>query len=425
MTRKSRVICAFLILALLLSGCTLGTIDELYCLPKRSEEYENLQAVLDKAMNGLEYCAPTYGEFCQAMQTADLDGDGVEEYLLFAKDNSDKPLKVLIFCQLASGYVLMDTIEGYGFGYDFVDYAQMDDKPGLELVIGRQVSEQVPRAVAVYRFTSGFSRQLLSTSYSQIVTDDFDGDGISEIFTLSSGASGKSYGAARLYSYRDGELQPSAEILISASMTGFKQMLTGNLSDGTKAVYVTCATNNQNLVTDIFVVGDGHLTSLAKGLYSQTLHNYYVYPDDMDADGVPELPRLIPLDTHPDSHRQEYMVEWYTLDSACRETVKMRTYHNLQENWYLELSDELLQDLSVQQTDSGYTFYCANAPIFTIYTLTDADREEQSKLPNRLVLYSGESVIYAAELAEEESAYHDLLMQLFHPIRVDVNTERD
>lgn len=423
--RKKWIICALLSIALLLSGCTLGTIDELYCLPKRLEENENLQAIIDKAMGGLEYCAPSYGEYCQAMQTADLDGDEVDEYLVFAKDNSDKPLKILIFCQLASGYVLMDTIEGYGFGYDFVDYAQMDDKPGLELIIGRQVSEQVPRAVSVYRFTSGFSRQLLSTSYAQIATADFDGDGISEIFTLSPGISGKNYGTARLYSYSDGELHPSAEMLLSASMTGFKQMVTGALADGKNAIYVTFAATNQNLATDIFVVEDGQLAAVAMGLSSDALHNYYVYPYDMDEDGVPELPRLIPLGTQTDSYRQEYIVEWYALDSAANETVTCKTYHNLLDNWYLELTDELMEGLSVQQTDEGCIFYAYGVPVFTIYALTDADREEQAKLPNRFVLYSGESVIYAAELADEESDYRNILMQLFHPIRVDVKTERD
>ena len=46
-----------LIVAMLLTGCML-TVDQMYCLPKRSEAFRNLQAAIDSAMAGLSYCAP-------------------------------------------------------------------------------------------------------------------------------------------------------------------------------------------------------------------------------------------------------------------------------------------------------------------------------------------------------------------------------
>ena len=146
-----KMIAVILAATVLLSGCGLLTLEELYCPPKRSEDYDNLQSVIDKAMRDLTYCAPISGENQQAVQTADLDGDGVDEYLLFAQDSSETPLKILIFCQLASGYMLMDTIEGYGFAFEFVEYAQMDDRDGVEIIVSRQVSEELARSVSVYR----------------------------------------------------------------------------------------------------------------------------------------------------------------------------------------------------------------------------------------------------------------------------------
>mgnify|MGYP000087338040 FL=1 len=42
-----------LILAsLLLTGCALQTVDEMYALPKRSKEYDSLQSAIDSAMYG-------------------------------------------------------------------------------------------------------------------------------------------------------------------------------------------------------------------------------------------------------------------------------------------------------------------------------------------------------------------------------------
>lgn len=427
MTKMLRVLAVLIAVSVLLSGCVLGTLDELYCLPKRSEEYENLQAVVDKAMAGLEYCAPSYGENRQFMQVADLDGDGIDEYLVFARDDSDKPLKILIFCQLASGYVLMDTIEGYGFGYDFVSYAQMDDKPGLEIIVGRQVSEQVLRSVSVYRFTSGFSRQLLSTGYSQISTMDLDDDGISEMFLLSPGASEKSHGTARLYSFYDGELQRSPEILLSASMSGFKMLLPGKLKDGKKVIYVTCASTDQSLVTDIFTMENKQLTTFASSIFSEAIHNFYVYPQDIDADGVLELPRIVPLNQVTSDQRQEYMVQWYVLSSDNKATVKRSTYHNFLDNWYLDLENFDVEQLSVIQSETDCAFYYDGEKLFSIMVLTDADREEQANQAGRIILYRGETSLYVAALEDFalELNLEWTLRNQFHPIRVEVNTERD
>ena len=427
MVNARKILLLLLLMALTFTGCAMATVEELYCLPKRSEEYENIQAVIDKAMQGLTYSAPIYGDNRHFLQVADLDGDGIDEYLVFAKDNSDKPLKIMIFCQLASGCVLMDTIEGYGFGFDFVSYAQMDDRPGVELIVGRQVSDQVMRSVSVYRFTSGFARQLLNTSYNEITTTDMDLNGVGELLLLSAGPSEKSAGSAKLYSYRDGELQRSAEIQLSASMNGFQLLHSGVLQDGTPAIYVTCSADSQKLVTDIFVHDRGDLLAFAKGITVATLDNYYVYPQDLDNDSVLELPRLVELPSLEEGDAPQYLIEWYSLDSQGNENKKFFTYHHYPQNWYLDLEKECLSGLSVRQSEHGSTIYYEGKPYVTILALTDADREEQSQQPDCIILHSGETVIYVAVLHESEieQDISKALLTRFHSIRVELNTEED
>lgn len=427
MNKVKRLLVLILASALLLSGCAMATLDKLYCLPKRSEEYENLQAVFDKAMQGLQYCAPINGDNRLVHQTADLDGDGVDEYLIFAKDDSAKPLKILIFAQLASGPVLMDTIEGYGFGYDFVSYAELDDRPGVELIVGRQVSDQVMRSVAVYRFSSGFARQLMNTSYHEITSTDMNRDGIAELFVLTAGPSEKSAGSARMFTFQDGDVQRSAEIPLSAPMSGFKMLSNSVLEDQVPAIFVTSTADNQNLVTDIFVMNRGELTTLVSGLSISSVENYYVFPEDINGDGVMELPRLLPLQQMQEEDPSEYIIDWYQLSSQLQEHGKLLTYHNYAQNWYLEVDRQILQKLSVAKTENGTDFFYDGEKLMTIMALTDADREEQSKLPGSTVLYGGETVIYVA-IVEENTASKDnieLLIRRFHPIRVELNTEED
>ncbi len=75
---KSKIVGLILTLFIcvgMMSGCGIKTVDELYCLPKRSEDYHELQSAIDGVMSGLEYCAPILGENQQTIQFADLTGD--------------------------------------------------------------------------------------------------------------------------------------------------------------------------------------------------------------------------------------------------------------------------------------------------------------------------------------------------------------
>ena len=106
MNRKRITFWLLIMVAILLSGCSVRTIDQMYCLPKRSEGYLNLQSAMDEAMVGLEYHAPISGSNQQPVQTADLDGDGDMEFLVFARGNDKKPLKILIFTNDKENYYL-------------------------------------------------------------------------------------------------------------------------------------------------------------------------------------------------------------------------------------------------------------------------------------------------------------------------------
>ena len=431
--RKKIYICLLLLVAsLVLSGCALRTVEELYCLPKRSQSENDLQSVIDNAMKGLEYAAPQSGENRLVVQRADLDGDEVEEYLLFAKDDSEKPLKILIFCKLASGYVLMDTIEGYGFGFDFVAYAQMDDRPGVEIIVGRLVSEEVVRSVSVYRFSSGFSRHMLSTSYSRMSVADLDEDGMSELLLLNQSTSETGRGTVTMYAYKDEELQQTAQLPVSTPATEYKQMDTSYTPDGKRAVYVTCAQGDA-LVTDVFGSKDGVFATLATGLKSDVLNHNLVYPSDIDGDGVLELARLVPMQKLEDKP-QQYLVQWYCVDSAGVQIIKCHTYHSFADNWYMLWPEELCQKLLADRSKQECVFSVATEtgegklPIVTITALQDADREELAKQPGRIVLYRGDSVIYVADLHENAAFFgltQDILIARFHLIRADLNTQED
>lgn len=432
MASKMKIFVLLLVAATLLGGCSLRTLDELYCPPKRSEDYDNLQSLIDEAMEDLTYSAPISGQNPQAVQNADLDGDGVDEFLLFAKDDSENPLKILIFCQVASGYVLMDTIEGYGFAFDFVTYAQMDDREGVEIIVGRRVSDELARSVSVYRFTSGFSHKLLSTGYAQLAVSDLNEDGLTELLLFNAGASESNNGMAMLYTFTNGELQRRDMATMSKPISSLHQVEAGLLEDGTPAVFVTSAEEENSLIVDVFAVVQDVLVNLSQGIQIPSVRNYLVYPTDIDGDGVVELAQPVEMEPVRADAPAEYLLEWNSLDISGTRKVKAYTYHDFADGWYLFLDQLWAGQMRAERTEDDCACYLPDKAtgklqrVMTVYAFTGSDRENQAAQKGRLTLYKGDSIIYAADLEETAALYgitEEYLLANFRPIRMEWNTE--
>lgn len=426
-----------LAVVLLLSGCNMYAVSELYALPKRSEEHNNLQSLIQNAMSDGEYSAPLTGDNQQTVQAVDLNGDGEDEYLLFARDSSDKPLKIFVFSGDGEKYELLDTIESAGSAFDQVEYIHMDDRPGYEIVVGRQVSDQVVRSVSVYSLIDGQLEQVMTANYTEFLCCDLNSDGMSELFVLQPGEG--TNGVAVVYGMKDKALERSQEVSMSEPAENVMRIMFGRLADGVRAVYVASSVTGSNgVITDVYALIDGQLTNISLSTESgnsvQTLRNYYIFADDIDDDGVLELPSLISMRStylSEDESSSQYIIRWYAMTSDGTEVDKMYTYHNYVGGWYLELDGSLADRYYVEQKGSSYEFSLWNEDfseiekLMTVYVLTGQKREEQALTDNRFILYRGESTIYAANLDVLSTNFgmsQDSLIDSFNLIQQDWKT---
>ena len=436
--RLIKLIVLLSLLAIFFSGCSFKTVDEMYRLPKRSEAFYDLQVVMDAARAGLDYCAPLAGEQRQTVQMADLDGDLEDEYLLFAKGTSNFPLRILIFDKTEDSYVHIDTIESSGSAFDVVEYVQMDERPGMELVFGRQLNDQVIRSLSVYTFRDGQAHQLVSTNYSKFLTANLNGDKYSELIVIRPGDSLTDHGIVEMYSVEDNIMERSVEASMSAPVDNIKRLLVGKLHNGQTAVYVASSVGDSALVTDVYALVNDSFTNVTfsneSGTSVKTIRNYYVYAEDIDSDGVVELPCVIPMKQLPRvgaSASDQYLIRWYAMTADGGEVDKRYTYHNFVGGWYLEVDSIISSRLTVAQRSSDFDFYLWDESgeiadhLMTISVFTGQNRLEQSAANGLLPIFSTESVVYAValeELAEDYGITVQKLKDTFHLIRQDWKT---
>ena len=434
MKNRIKHLAVFVFVALLLTGCGMKTVDQMYAVPRRSAAYQELQKAIDRVMSGMNYCAPLSGDNPQTVQMADLDGDGEDEYLLFAEGSTDLPLKIFIFQRQGEDYTLWHTIESRGADYELVEYVDMDGRPGKELVVGRQLSDQVLRNLAVYTFASGSCEQLMAVNYSKFVTVDLDQDSLTDLMVISPGDQDEDVAVATLYCYRDGTISRSREARLSEQVENIKRIMVSRLYGGISAVYVASSAAESAIITDVFAVKDGKFTNVSlsneSGASIQTLRNRYVYAVDIDSDGALELPGLIdmiPIQNNSNVSTR-HLIRWYTMTLDGEEINRRYTFHNFDGGWYLTLNEEWAPRVSVTEGAGVYTFFVWNEKfdkaekLLSIYALTGSDRSILAEQEDRFTLYKTDGVTYAAVLEAAAPSYGvsaDNLPECFHLIHMD------
>ena len=428
-----------LLLTLVLSGCFVKTVDELYTLPKHSDEYNDLQNAIDGLMaQGAAYSAPVSGANQQSVQLADLDGDGQDEAIVFLKTGGDKPLGAYIFDLIDGAYQNIAVIEGGGTAFASAEYVQLDNEGGVEILIGRKLSDQVIQTLGVYSLSDGHIVELMNANYSEYTLADLDGDGNKDIFLIRFDAE-QAQGVAELYRFRDGQMAREPEAQLTAGVQSVRRIVAGDLTRNVPAVFTAGVYPEEGIVTDVFAFRGGsfqNVTLADEDRAVQTVRNYYVYATDIDTDGLIELPELVPLARTENSDDGDSLIQWYNLDLAGNRTVKQTTYHNFSAGWYLKLPEEWAGHLTVARGDevsgvrgtafSGYLYSPEHSePIFTIYAFTGEDRNQLAAADGRFVLSKKGDVTYAASFGTDRRAKgltEEDLKAMFNYIHIDWNS---
>jgi len=438
MRRWNWLIC--LVLLLCLSGCYLKTGEELYSLPQPPEDYLDLQNALSAILDeGAEYAAPVSGANRQSVQLVDLNADGEKEAVAFFRGTGDRPLRLCIFQKAADTYQLCATIDGAGSAIDSVEYINIDGRPGLEIILGWQVSDSVAQYLGVYALDGWRVTELMSASYSEYCTVDLDSNGQSELFLLKGDAEGRT-GVAQLYRYDGSQMEKEPDVAMSVGVENLRRMITGWMEPGVMAVFAASSYEQSGIVTDVFVLQDdlfynASVSPDGSGLSAQTVRNYYIYADDIDSDGIIELPKPVQLPLAREGDTENFWaISWYNLTLEREQVPKRLTYHNYSAGWYLDLPEDWLEELTVYRTEGNagwiYTFARWNGegeeptPLMHISPISGSG----ARLSNGwFVLGTVSDVTYAALIPPEAAEWSgsldkEELIERFHVIRYDWNT---
>ena len=414
-----------LLACLLLAGCQMdSTVEELFTLPRLPTEYTTLSRQLDQLLSeGYEYMAPTSGRNIQSLQMVDIDGDGQDEALAFFRlSNGEKPLKIYVFHSREDSYELASIIESSGTAIDSIYYEDLTGDGRKELIVGWKISSDV-QTVTVYDMRPG-PVQLMQSNYTRLSFQELNGDGIPSLLLLRTNSDNQP--VAEFCSWQDGSLSVSHRCALSSTMAELNQgsVVTGKLDQDTPAVFITGINSQGIAVTDILVwQEDAGLVNAAldrsTGLSTATAPYRQLTPQDINGDGITELPR--PDSSVSDTKQADGMVFWEQYRPDGLVTVE-RTYHCLSGGWYFILPEDRTGEVTALASDAGIgetqvTLSVQGEKALSICALTGENRERRALRGNRVVLKRRTGTIYAAEtLSETYSLDEETLRQNFNLI---------
>ena len=454
--RKTILLLFCLLLAL--TGCAFKSGKELYALPRASAEYDSLQDCLqDILKGGMEYTAPLIGSNTQPVQLFDLDNDGRDEAVAFFRDSSpdSQSLKICVFRETEDHtYVPALTIDGNGTAVNSVMACQLEggSDSTYELLVSWQLSNTVYSLSAYSLKNDTLSEMMSGFTYSRYAVEDFDRDGNDEIVLIQLDSSDQSRNRSEYYAASEGTMTLRDTVPLSDRMGEVDKLSEGSLPEEVPALYITgyCLkkdgeVSSTDVITDVLALRDGHLTNISidpDGENSSATARPNLVPEqDINNDGVLEIPIPVPLESHgKDSiHDSFYILRWhqYLLDGHTR--AMSSTYHNTVDGWYLTLPERWEGHISLMRYDTNTSLTAERSTVFyyrkrpgqkakpflTIYKNSGNDRQARSERDGRFLLLSDPDTIYSAEFFDcgwDCGLDRASLAEQFHLIRTDWST---
>ncbi len=389
------IISVFLLFSL--CGCHAAPLDSENMLrPPKTSGYEREICEALEAHLGRQplFRYPRNGEYRSAITMKDLDGDGVEEAVVFYTESSESTLASIAVMKRSHGsWHVTATAEGLAGNVNVLLFGNiLPEHSGSEIVVGWSVSSG-GGLLTVYS-CSGDEMQTIviddkngteaqsSSGYSGVAVCDMDGDGTDEIMTATlNTVAGTS--VVRMLKYVSGEgaeqLYTAGMLSLDGSVTRYAKVTVDMLDDTTQALIIDSYKTAEVMCTEAVcwdkfnAVLTAPFNSGETGTVSGTDRAAVIASFDADADGLIEIPVHTLLPCYTESSEQKlYKTSWRSYDSlsgTLSEQSGFETVLNTAEGYYMVLPPSLPTDITARY-DPNYRTMVFSVPEVTYEEVT-------------------------------------------------------
>ncbi len=350
--RFKKWISLFLAVAVMLTaaGCSMSevSIDELMRPPQLSESRQQVQSTVSRLLgNAGQLVAPTGGDHRSSINLADLNGDGQNEAICFFVEADTKLISVLLLQKQENEWIEAGRLSGDATAVDKLAFADVDGDDTAELIIGWSYLTGSERTLEILRAKEQKLTSLYRGRYSQfeivsgalprIVSVDLIGD------------------AATLLGFKGHKITPLSTVPIDPRITVFTAVAVAETTAGQPAVYMDAQLEDQSYHTEILVISDKEY--LENKLFTDSSSGagrpLNIRCTDIDADGIPEVPRCAAMEQ---GEGASYYTYWSKFDG--NELLEpLTTFTGTADSFYFIYPESWIDTVFVRQDSSMQRLY--------------------------------------------------------------------
>lgn len=364
-----------LIICVVLGGCSIGLDDKnLLKPPKNTGREAAIQKLIEKAAHGvysLKY--PQNGDYRSAIVTADLNADENDEAIAFYRTQLDESVHMLVMYNEKGNWKTCENFKTEYTEVDSICFADYNFDGVLDILAGFTTSGDI-NELNIFNYnpkTNKATKAKFKADYSTFSTGDFDGDGGSELITLSL-TSADSEAAATLYDYDKKNLYKLSSCSMDSTVTKYEN-ITASLLDE----------KNTGLAIDGIVDG-GYNTQILYYNSSEkqlinypytvsknsnpTFRSYNVNSCDIDEDKIIEFPVIKSSSNSADTENIAPVTSWRSFNIKKNKLVEdFRCMNNIEYGYYFKMPDNFI--------DATVATLSEDSKTMKIYSKTDDKKD--------------------------------------------------
>lgn len=328
---KKKIISLLLsaIMAVSFAGCstTMGlSVDNLMHPPKAVGEKAEIQTLIDTvAGEGYILKYPQSGSFRSAITMKDIDSDSVEEAVAFYLPQGDiATVHILVMDNIDNTWQAVGDFKSQSTAVESLNFCDLDGNGILEIVPSWKTYNATVNQLSFYVYEENTVREILTDhTCSNILTGNFTEGTGEELLLLSLFSTDKEADAVLLdLNENISELVTLGSSPLNPDVVSYAKLQVGNIFEGqVGAVIDGCTTsgeyNTQLIYFNTYFESLERISFTENLPYNQALRSYPVMSEDINGDGIIEVPAAFRLNIEKDRTDKDAAATIYW----CQQTV--------------------------------------------------------------------------------------------------------
>lgn len=362
---------------LFLTGCsyTQTGIDALLQPPKLSKQQDEIFTALGiSGKKELKLKYPRKGDYKSAFVIKNIDDEPTEEAIVFYEDTTatEFPMRIVALDQNKGRWEKANQVGENASEVEKVSFISSDEK--IYIIIGFTSLSKTEKFVRVYCYQNkqfqSVGEPLRCNSYEVF---DMNGEGEDEVITMTMKKSDQEIQSitATVHKISVNGLVSVSETPMDPNTTDFDNLYKGKINPTTPALYVDGRKGTTKVTTEILVMNKGKLENLIynakspkKSLIQKTERTVGSYCEDINDDGVYEIPRVVPAlgFENTEKHQTLSFIDWYNYEKGELVPFK-KSYVDYKLGYLYIIPPEWLKKvtLSYSSNDNEVFFYEYNS----------------------------------------------------------------